>query len=86
MPKASHTLRQTGLQWILLLVLMLALVCDSLMTDLLKRHEQIKLDPDWTPPPDKSSTIGVACVVSKVFVSCLGAVLTDKFLKDRTLL
>lgn len=82
--------KQSPLQWILLVLLMLCLCCYSIMSDLLTRHRKLQaMGPNRDPVSGdvagaESSAIafGVFMAVAKVTVSCLCAVLSDKFMKD----
>lgn len=75
--------KQSPLQWILLVLLMLSLCCYSIMGDLLDSHRKLQRDSTWKAPEGGGSAFGMFMAVLKVVVSCLCAVLSDKYMKDR---
>jgi len=77
--KGQH---QTLLQWIVLLLLMLALCCYEIMREMLQEHREMQSSPGWTAPAVEYTAIGILVTMAKVAVSCLGAVLLDKCMKD----
>jgi len=74
--------KQSPLQWILLVLLMLSLCCYSIMGDLLDQHRKLQRDPNFKVSEGSNSTFGMFMAVLKVVVSCLCAVLSDKYMKD----
>lgn len=74
--------KQSTLQWILLMLLMLSLGCDSVMGDHLDARRKLQAKPDWKAPEGSNSAVGMFLVGLKVVVSCLCAVLSDKYMKD----
>jgi len=71
--------KQAGVQWILLVLLMLSLCCYMIMRELmLEPHRQRKEQAD----DGDASWAGIIFTVLKVIVSCLCAVLADKYMKD----
>eukprot|EP00429_Kryptoperidinium_foliaceum_P011156 CAMPEP_0176003904 /NCGR_PEP_ID=MMETSP0120_2-20121206/1414_1 /TAXON_ID=160619 /ORGANISM="Kryptoperidinium foliaceum, Strain CCMP 1326" /LENGTH=405 /DNA_ID=CAMNT_0017336561 /DNA_START=22 /DNA_END=1236 /DNA_ORIENTATION=+ len=78
--------RQSGLQWLLLLMLTLALCLDAVMRDILTKHRAFKSgevqEEAATQAAASTFRVGIALVLLKVVISCLAAVLSDKTFKD----
>eukprot|EP00429_Kryptoperidinium_foliaceum_P070531 CAMPEP_0176062736 /NCGR_PEP_ID=MMETSP0120_2-20121206/31285_1 /TAXON_ID=160619 /ORGANISM="Kryptoperidinium foliaceum, Strain CCMP 1326" /LENGTH=161 /DNA_ID=CAMNT_0017396303 /DNA_START=1 /DNA_END=483 /DNA_ORIENTATION=+ len=72
--------KQSPLQWILLVLLMLALCSYSIMGDLLDKHKALQAGREVKE--GKNTTFGMIMGLLKVVVSCLAAVLSDKYMKD----
>eukprot|EP00928_Gymnodinium_smaydae_P011221 TRINITY_DN1416_c0_g1_i10.p1 TRINITY_DN1416_c0_g1~~TRINITY_DN1416_c0_g1_i10.p1 ORF type:complete len:406 (-),score=125.03 TRINITY_DN1416_c0_g1_i10:353-1510(-) len=78
--------KQSTLQWILLTLLMLSLICYSLMKSLLAAHAKALASggAEEAIVTQEGSVLafGMLMAVLKVTVSCLCAVLSDKYMKD----
>jgi len=72
--------RQSSLQWILLVLLMLSLVCYAIMKDLLLK--QRAMEAGKIVEDGEITVFGVFMGVLKVIVSCFAAVLSDRYMKD----
>lgn len=76
--------RQTGLQWILLVLLTLALCVDAIMRDILMRRNEAASGGGTAggeSAKESGFSVGIMLVLLKVVISCLGAVVSDKTFK-----
>eukprot|EP00928_Gymnodinium_smaydae_P059642 TRINITY_DN4303_c0_g1_i3.p1 TRINITY_DN4303_c0_g1~~TRINITY_DN4303_c0_g1_i3.p1 ORF type:complete len:403 (+),score=103.76 TRINITY_DN4303_c0_g1_i3:57-1211(+) len=77
--------KQSTLQWILLTLLMMSLICYSLMKSLLEAHQKALAggaSDDQKGQEASAFAFGMLMAVLKVTVSCLCAVMSDKYMKD----